>query len=390
MANSSKPVSVRRNSTEDLMQLEPSTVFARLQRGEITRRDVFKTMSALGLASFGLRMMDQGALAADELKMIIWEGYADDLYRKPFEEANNATVSFTEAGTGDEMFAQMETSGGKNYDMVSASSDLPRRLYDANLLAEIDTTKLTNYNDLWEQFKRPDYITFDEKLYGVNFAWGPTLLITNSAEVPTAPTSWKGLLDEQYKGKISTWNYPLQIAQYALLLDPVPADPYDLTDEQLAQVKDILVQQRPLVRLYWNTGLELSQAFLNKEVVISDGWSWITSQITADGGTPVETIPTEGVTGWSDSWVISKAAKNYDLAMKWAGEAARELAGVAEKVNVDLCVENVWNGLMYSPLELAQFIDDIGSKRVGVYFDVGNMMGLHQHPPDWIKILGRR
>ncbi|HQY30966.1 MAG TPA: hypothetical protein PK691_06755, partial [Thermomicrobiales bacterium] len=119
------------------MQLEPSTVFARLQRGEITRRDVFKTMSALGLASFGLRMMDQGALAADELKMIIWEGYADDLYRKPFEEANNATVSFTEAGTGDEMFAQMETSGGKNYDMVSASSDLPRRLYDANLLAEI-------------------------------------------------------------------------------------------------------------------------------------------------------------------------------------------------------------------------------------------------------------
>ena len=87
--------------------------------------------------------------------MIIWEGYADDKYRIPFEEANDCTVSYTEAATGDEMFAQMKASDGKNYDMVSASSDLPKRLYDAELLAEIDTTKLTNYNDLWDQFKTP-------------------------------------------------------------------------------------------------------------------------------------------------------------------------------------------------------------------------------------------
>jgi len=108
---------------------------------------------------------------ADELKLIIWEGYADDTYRKPFEEANQVTVSPTEAGTGDEMFALMRESDGKNYDMVSASSDLPRRLYDAGLLAEIDTTKLSNYNKLYDQFKTPDYITFDGKLYCVNCAW---------------------------------------------------------------------------------------------------------------------------------------------------------------------------------------------------------------------------
>ncbi|MCC6424589.1 MAG: sugar phosphate isomerase/epimerase [Phycisphaerales bacterium] len=89
-------------------------------------------------------------------------------------------------------------------------------------------------------------------------------------------------------------------------------------------------------------------------------------------------------------WEPKYGPVRYDLAYKWAFEATRELAHTAEQVNVDLCVENVWNGLMYSPMELAKFIDDIGSKRVGVYFDVGNMMGLHQHPPDWIKILGHR
>ena len=67
----------------------------------------------------------------------------------------------------------MKDSDGKNYDMVSASSDLPKRLYDAGLLAEIDTTKLTNYNDLWDQFKTPDYITFDEQALRRQLCLGP-------------------------------------------------------------------------------------------------------------------------------------------------------------------------------------------------------------------------
>jgi len=255
---------------------------------------------------------------ADELKLIIWEGYADDTYRKPFEEANQVTVSPTEAGTGDEMFALMRESDGKNYDMVSASSDLPRRLYDAGLLAEIDTTKLSNYNKLYDQFKTPDYITFDDKLYGVNCAWGPTIVLYNTEEITTEPTAWNALLDEQYTGKIATWNYPIQIAQYALLLDPKPANPYELTDEQLAQVKDIPVRQRPLVRKYWDLGGEVAELFKNKVIVIADGWSWITLQTRAAKLDVQEVVPSEGVTGWSDSWCISKNAQNYDLALKWA------------------------------------------------------------------------
>jgi len=80
----------------------------------------------------------------------------------------------------------------------------------------------------------------------------------------------------------------------------------------------------------------------------------------------------------------------YDQAMIWAKDAIQRLAEVAERVGVDVAVENVWNGLFYSPLEFAQLIDDIGSSRVGIYFDVGNVLGLHQHPPDWVRILGPR
>jgi hexulose-6-phosphate isomerase len=89
-------------------------------------------------------------------------------------------------------------------------------------------------------------------------------------------------------------------------------------------------------------------------------------------------------------WDSSYVPVRYDHAVEWAAEAVRELSVVAERVGVDLCVENVWNGLLYSPLELARFIDGFGSPSVGVYFDVGNVLGYHQHPPHWVEILGKR
>jgi spermidine/putrescine-binding protein len=346
---------------ERLMALEPATVMSGFRSGTISRRDLSKLFAALGLTSaLGPAIGRNPALAqSNELTMIVWEGYTSESFTEPWEEANDVTVEATFAGTGDEMFAAMQGSGGTTYDMVSASSDLPQRLYDAGLLMEIDSSKLTNYPDLYEQFQRPPYITFDEKLYGVNFAWGPTIILYNPDEVTETPTSWNALLDEQYAGKITTWNYPLQIAQYALLLDPKPEDPFLLDDEQLALVKDILVRQRPLVRKYWDLGGEIAQLFLNGEVVISDGWSWITLQIQDSEGSVAEATPEEGVTGWSDSWCISNKAANPELALQWADYmiGPEGQMGVIENLNYSITNSKVVETLPAELREQLRMVD---------------------------------
>jgi spermidine/putrescine-binding protein len=349
------------NHIERLMELEPATVMDGYRCGRISRRDLSKLFAALGLtAALGPAIGRNPALAqSNELTMIVWEGYTSDSFTIPWEEANDVNIEATFAGTGDEMFAAMQGSGGTTYDMVSASSDLPQRLYDAGLLMEIDATKLTNYPDLYEQFQRPPYITFDDKLYGVNFAWGPTIILYNPDEVAETPTSWNALLDEQYSGKITTWNYPLQIAQYALLLDPKPEDPFLLDDEQLAQVKDILVRQRPLVRKYWDLGGEIAELFLNGEVVISDGWSWITLQIQDSEGSVAEATPEEGVTGWSDSWCISNKAPNPELALQWADYmiGPEGQMGVIENLNYSITNSKVVETLPTELREQLRMVD---------------------------------
>lgn len=79
----------------------------------------------------------------------------------------------------------------------------------------------------------------------------------------------------------------------------------------------------------------------------------------------------------------------YDVAYDRCLAALKELAPVAEKYQVELCIENVWNKFLLSPLEMRDLLDKVGSDYVGSYFDVGNVLycGFPEH---WIKILGKR
>ena len=79
----------------------------------------------------------------------------------------------------------------------------------------------------------------------------------------------------------------------------------------------------------------------------------------------------------------------YDVAYDRALSALCELKAYAEELKVSIAVENVWNRFLLSPLEMAEFIDKIGSDYVGSYFDVGNVL-FSGYPEHWIKILGKR
>lgn len=80
---------------------------------------------------------------------------------------------------------------------------------------------------------------------------------------------------------------------------------------------------------------------------------------------------------------------NYEEAYGRAIDAFQEIAPVAEKMGITICVENIWNQFLLSPIEMRDFIDRIGSDYIQVYFDVGNVLP-HGYPEQWIRILGNR
>ncbi|HIJ51795.1 MAG TPA: sugar phosphate isomerase/epimerase [Planctomycetes bacterium] len=80
---------------------------------------------------------------------------------------------------------------------------------------------------------------------------------------------------------------------------------------------------------------------------------------------------------------------DYDVCYERAGDAIKQLLPAAEETGVAICIENVWNKFLLSPLEMRDFIDGFNSEMVGAYFDVGNVL-LTGYPEQWIRILGER
>jgi L-ribulose-5-phosphate 3-epimerase len=79
----------------------------------------------------------------------------------------------------------------------------------------------------------------------------------------------------------------------------------------------------------------------------------------------------------------------YADAYKRSQDEVRKLVPVAEELGIVICIENVWNDMLITPLEMARYIDEINSPWVGSYYDVGNSVRFGW-PEHWIAALGKR
>jgi spermidine/putrescine-binding protein len=249
------------------------------------------------------------------LNVLCWEGYTDAAFVKGFEEKFGATVKSTFIGSNDELVSKLRAAPNL-YDLVSPSSDTTNLLIDANLVREIDQAEVPNLKTVLPFFKEAPNVFVNGKLYGVPMSWGFIPVIVDLAAVPKPSDSWNILWDKAYAGKISVWQDISTIWNTALLLGY--QDVYNLTDEQLNAVKAKLVEQKPLVRKYWSTAGELTNLFLNKEVVLGNSYGGLTAtQLKREGRNVREIIPKEGATAWVDNWMITRQAPNPATALAY-------------------------------------------------------------------------
>ena len=88
-------------------------------------------------------------------------------------------------------------------------------------------------------------------------------------------------------------------------------------------------------------------------------------------------------------WDPSKPVVPYALAWRRATEGIGKCLRTAEKLRVNIAIENVWNWFLADPVAMRTFVDQFKSARVGVYMDVANCL-VNGFPEHWIEMLGRR
>ncbi len=248
------------------------------------------------------------------LNVLSWEGYQEDEWVKPFEEKYGVKVNVSYAGSVDEMFAKA-ASGSVHYDLIFMDGGSVTRYQKLNLIQPIDTSKLKNTAQLIPTMNKLNekHVTFEGKAYALPFAWGSLPLAVNREKIKEPVDSWSVLWDDKYKGKIATVDDANnQISMAALLLGF--KDPYQLTDDQMQQVKQKLIEQKQLVRSYY-TGFEDGKNLMASGeawVIYTQGPTMVTDLQKA-GMDVVEVVPKEGALVWIDNVTIGAKSQNPEL-----------------------------------------------------------------------------
>src|SRR5262249_13552233 len=168
----------------------------------------------------------------------------------------------------------------------------------------------------------PPHNTVDGQHYGISLQWGPNTLLYNTKVVKKRPTSWSVIYNPIYKGKITVPDNPIQIADAALYLSKIQPglgikDPYELNQTQFDAAVALLKKQKPLIKKYWALASQEISMFKNGDAVIGASWPYQTNTLKAAKVPVADLIPSEGATGWADTWMLSAHAKHPNCAYMW-------------------------------------------------------------------------
>jgi len=257
-----------------------------------------------------------------QLNLIAWEGYAQPQWVTPFTKATGCVVNVKYAGSSSEMVSLMANGGGHQYDLVSASGDADLRLIYGGSVKPVNMNLIPSWKQFRPFLQAPSFNTINGKHYGVSYEFGPNVLLYSTKAFAKAPSSWSVLYNKAYAGKITVPNNPIQIADAALYLSKsTPSlgitDPYELTQTQFNAAVSLLKSEHPLIKKYWDLASQEISLFQNGSVVAGAAWPYQTNTLQAAKAKVADTIPSEGATGWADTWLLATNAPHPNCAYKW-------------------------------------------------------------------------
>jgi spermidine/putrescine transport system substrate-binding protein len=290
--------------------MEKNELLDRIADGRMTRRDLHKALAAVGLMAVAMPLVPRAARAEDQATYYTWSGYDVPEFMPAYVEKYGTTPNLPIFAEEEEAFTKLRS--GYQVDVSHPCSGRIRRWRDAGILQPIDASRLSNFGDMFPTLQSINGADEGGQWF-VGVDWGNTSVVYRTDLVDVSEDSWTVLWDERYAGKLSMGEDVTDTAIIAALVAGI-ADPYNMTDEDLAKVKDLLAKQKPLLRFYWSDNTTMEQALATGELVASSAWN--SSVLTLrNQGLPVKFMsPKEGILTWCCGLVLMKDAPQIDKA----------------------------------------------------------------------------
>ncbi|MFE3837957.1 ABC transporter substrate-binding protein [Pseudogemmobacter sonorensis] len=288
----------------------------------ILNRRRFLHGTALGAAALASPAYLRGASAQTGGEVNIWtyNGFVPDAFKAQFE-----------AETGIKVNIRLVDDQGKQFNLLAAEQPNPTvdiltvaghrylQFIDSDLLAPVDTGRLTNWVNINPVFSESDWGTINGNKWGAPILSGAEVLAYNTEVVSLEEAlTWDTLFSDKYARQNA---YILQDMMSVLML----ANGYDgnmvayLDDEAeaariMTETRDFLIANKSKVRNYYDGGAEVQQMFINQDIVLAHAWNGPIATLIADGFPVAMTIPKEGSYGFVYTLNVAKGAPNEENA----------------------------------------------------------------------------
>jgi len=264
--------------------------------------------------------------AAEELRILCWEGYAAPEYRVSFEQlvkeqfGIEVKVVVQNVSDPQEFFDGVR---GKTADLISPAHNIPKSerwpLIQAGLVLPLNLDNIPNYAQIIPALQRAEYITENGEVYGAPIVYGPYGLAYNTAIFTEPPTSWQVLWAPQYQGKyaISSDYHEANIYVAALAAGLSKEHIFQFNTVNTPEIQQRIDELAQYAKTLW-VGVDTADDLHG--LALATAWGFSFPELQRRGEVWKMAAPEEGTTGWVDNWMISAGLKDNPT-MKAIAEA---------------------------------------------------------------------
>jgi spermidine/putrescine transport system substrate-binding protein len=281
----------------------------------LDRRHFNQLAARLGIGIALTPLVLRGASAEAKMSYYTWAGYEVPQLHEAYTKKYGAEPDITFFGDEDEALTKIRA--GFLPSLAHPCSSSTARWRDAGVLGPIDVSRLKNWPDLLPQLTGIPGTNAPDQTIWIPFDWGSNSIVYRTDKVDPKyieENSWQLLFDDRYAGQIAMWSsIDGAIAMSAAILGI--KDTANVTDQQFADIRDLLTRQKKLIRFYWDSETVAEEALASGEVVASYLWSASYERLKKNG-VPVGYMlhPKEGLISFACGIVMLKNGKGDDQA----------------------------------------------------------------------------
>jgi spermidine/putrescine transport system substrate-binding protein len=240
-----------------------------------------------------------------------WGDYIDPSVIPLFEEENpDIKINMTTVPSNEEMYV-IATTEGTQIDIVVPSEYMIQRLMLEDRLAELDHTKMENYQYV-EDFV--ETCTYDpDGQYSVPYTWGTFGILYNIALTGEEIDSWDALFDPKYAKQILMYDSIRDSVGVALIQLGYSIN--TTSQQELDEAAQLLIDQKPLVLAYGTDDLRMTM--INGSAAIAPMYAGDAAYSMMDNPDLRYVVPKEGANIFVDGMCILKTTDVYDEALRF-------------------------------------------------------------------------